>query len=148
MVAITAFLAVRLLQLRESQGLPAVQEITKCDELLREDEWKILWVSTERDSPPPSPPSARWAYLALAKLGGFADTKRTGRPGCACYGASSSLQGALPCKAMPLRKRGAVLHEFPAPPCHSKPLLDTPPCQPKKSIDFICHVMGEDWYHC
>ena len=81
MVAITAFLAVRLLQLRESQGLPAVQEITKCEELLREDEWKILWVSTERDTPLPSPPSARWAYLALAKLGGFADTKRTGRPG-------------------------------------------------------------------
>ena len=81
MVAITAFLAVRLLQLRESQGLPAAQEITKCDELLREDEWKILWVSTERDTPPPSPPSARWAYLALAKLGGFADTKRIGRPG-------------------------------------------------------------------
>ena len=79
MVAITASLAVRLLQLRESQGLPVVQEITKCDELLSEDEWKILWVSTERDSPPP--PSARWAYLALAKLGGFADTKRTGRPG-------------------------------------------------------------------
>jgi hypothetical protein len=20
------------------------------------------------------------------------------------------------------------------------------PCQPKKSIDFICHVMSEDWY--
>jgi hypothetical protein len=20
------------------------------------------------------------------------------------------------------------------------------PCQPKKSIDFICHVMDEDWY--
>ena len=47
-----------------------------------------------------------------------------------------------------LRRRGAVLHEFPASPCHSKPLLDTPPCQPKKSIYFICHVMGEDWYHC
>jgi hypothetical protein len=26
-------------------------------------------------------PSARWAFYAIAKLGGFADTKRTGRPG-------------------------------------------------------------------
>lgn len=81
MIAITAFLAVRLLQLRESQSSPATQESMKCDELLSEDEWKILWVSTERCSPPPSPPSARWAYLALARLGGFTDTKRTGRAG-------------------------------------------------------------------
>jgi len=28
-------------------------------------------------------PSARWAFLALARLGGFTDTKRTGRPGWA-----------------------------------------------------------------
>jgi hypothetical protein len=21
------------------------------------------------------------------------------------------------------------------------------PCQTKKTIDFICHVMGEDWYN-
>ncbi len=81
MVAITAFLAVRLLQLRESQSQPAAQEAAPCDRGLREDEWKVLWVSTERCPPPPSAPSARWAYLALAKLGGFSDTKRTGRPG-------------------------------------------------------------------
>lgn len=71
MVAITAFLAVRLLQLRESQSQPAAQEAAPCDRGLREDEWKVLWVSTERCPPPPSAPSARWAYLALAKLGGF-----------------------------------------------------------------------------
>lgn len=81
MIAITAFLAVRLLQLRESQGSPAIQESMKCDELLSADEWKILWVSTKRCSPPTSPPSVRWAYLAIAKLGGFTDTKRTGRVG-------------------------------------------------------------------
>lgn len=77
MIAITAFLAVRLLQLRENQSQPDIP----CDTVLSEDEWKVLWISTQRCQPPPSAPSARWAYLALAKLGGFTDTKRTGRPG-------------------------------------------------------------------
>lgn len=77
MMAILAFLAVRLLQLQERENQPTV----RCDEVLSEDEWKVLWVSTQRCPPPETVPSARWAYLALAKLGGFADTKRTGRPG-------------------------------------------------------------------
>lgn len=48
------------------------------------DEWRILWVLTEHKKPlPDRPPSARWAYRALAKLGGFTDTKRTGRAGWA-----------------------------------------------------------------
>ena len=81
MLAITAFLAVRLLQLRESQDAPVGKDERKCDEVLSEDEWNVLWLSTEHRSPPPLPPSIRWADLALAKLGGFADTKRTGRPG-------------------------------------------------------------------
>ncbi len=81
MLVITAFLAVRLLQLHEIQNVPDNQPARKCDEVLSEDEWKILWVSTERSPPPTSPPPARWAYLALAKLGGFTDTKYTGRPG-------------------------------------------------------------------
>lgn len=38
-------------------------------------------VSTERGAPPEQTPSAAWAYRALAKMGGFTDTKRTGRPG-------------------------------------------------------------------
>jgi hypothetical protein len=37
--------------------------------------------------------------------------------------------------SIPLRWRGACTTE-----------LQLHPCQPKKSIDFICHVMGEDWY--
>ncbi len=81
MLVITAFLAVRLLQLHEIQDAPDNQPARRCDEVLSEDEWKILWVSTEPGPPPSSPPPARWAYLALAKLGGFTDTKRTGRPG-------------------------------------------------------------------
>src|SRR5260363_21670 len=77
MIALTAFLAVRLLQLRESQCQPA----QPCDTVLNEDEWQVLWTSTEHDRRPTSPPTLGWAYLALAKLGGFTDTKRTGRPG-------------------------------------------------------------------
>lgn len=81
MLAITAFLAVRLLQLRENQEAPVGKEDRTCDEVLSEDEWKVLWLSTEHRPPPSLPPSIRWADLALAKLGGFTDTKRTGRPG-------------------------------------------------------------------
>jgi hypothetical protein len=81
MLAITAFLAVRLLQLRQSQEMPTTRDSATCNEVLRDDEWQILWVSTERSAPPSSPPGVRWAYLALARLGGFTDTKHTGRPG-------------------------------------------------------------------
>ncbi len=81
MLVITAFLAVRLLQLREILDAPNDDEQVSCDTLLSEDEWKVLWVSTQRSAPPTTAPSIRWACLAVAKLGGFTDTKRTGRPG-------------------------------------------------------------------
>ncbi|MGA0588213.1 IS4 family transposase, partial [Dyella sp. KRB-257] len=48
---------------------------------LSPDEWRVLWVSTEHSAPPAQTPPAAWAYRALAKMGGFTDTKRTGRPG-------------------------------------------------------------------
>lgn len=79
MLVITAFLAVRLLQLREI--LDTQDEQASCDTLLSEDEWKVLWASTQSSQPPATAPSIRWACLAVAKLGGFTDTKRTGRPG-------------------------------------------------------------------
>lgn len=81
MLVITAFLAVRLLQLREILDAPNDDEQVSCDTLLSEDEWKVLWLSTQRSAPPTTAPSIRWACLAVAKLGGFTDTKRTGRPG-------------------------------------------------------------------
>lgn len=86
MMVITAFVAIRLLQLRERMAAEqAAPDDTKPAAIpLDSDEWRLLWVSTERKKPLPDwPPSARWAYLALAKLGGFTDTKRTGRPGWA-----------------------------------------------------------------
>lgn len=78
MLTITAFLAVRLLQLRELLAMPG----TTSGEILSEDEWKVLWLCTEPNNPlPQTTPSALWAYYAIAKLGGFSDTKRTGRVG-------------------------------------------------------------------
>ena len=84
MLVITAFLAVRLLQLRECLNAPAAADRTEtsCEAVLSEDEWKVLWLSTERKKPlPQAAPLATWAFYAIAKLGGFTDTKRTGRPG-------------------------------------------------------------------
>jgi len=81
MLVITAFLAVRLLQLREILNTPDEDAQASCDTLLSEDEWQVLWISTQRGKPPATAPSIRWACLAVAKLGGFTDTKRTGRPG-------------------------------------------------------------------
>lgn len=79
---ITAFLAVRLLQLRERLDAPGYTPETTCETVLNKDEWKVLWLSTEHNQPiPTTAPLARWAFYAIAKLGGFTDTKRTGRPG-------------------------------------------------------------------
>jgi hypothetical protein len=78
MLVITAFLAVRLLQLRE---LLDAKETTS-EKVLAEDEWKVLWLSTEPNKPlPKTAPPISWAYYAIAKLGGFSDTKHTGRVG-------------------------------------------------------------------
>ncbi|WP_049623429.1 IS4 family transposase [Frateuria defendens] len=87
MLAITAFVAVRLLQLRESlpSGLDKgdAQAELSCDQILETEEWKVLWLTVQKTPLPATPPTARWACLALATLGGFTDTKRTGRPGWA-----------------------------------------------------------------
>ena len=79
LAAITAHVAVRLLQLRcltyEAPECPA-------DVLLDRDEWECLHRTTHPNRPiPKSPPALRWALLAIAKLGGWRDTKRTGRIG-------------------------------------------------------------------
>lgn len=82
MLVITAFLAARLLQLREHLQSPDGQSKEEsCEPALSREEWQLLWLSREHKHLPKSPPGLRWACLALARLGGFADTKRTGRPG-------------------------------------------------------------------
>lgn len=83
MLVITAFVAVRLLQLREAvEAAPSAEESAASGPTpLSSQEWRVLWASTECSALPAQAPPASWAYQALAKLGGFTDTKRTGRPG-------------------------------------------------------------------
>lgn len=83
MLVITAFIAVRLLQLREHlAALPAPAKTPRgCEQVLSTEQWHVLWQLDQHQPLPHEPPSARWACLAIAKLAGFTDTKRTGRPG-------------------------------------------------------------------
>lgn len=85
MAVILAFVAVRVMQLREVLQDPPAREAPgeerRCDEVLEDLEWKVLWLSREKSPLPETPPSLRWAYESVAKLGGWIDTKRTGRAG-------------------------------------------------------------------
>lgn len=77
---IMAFVAVRLLQMREifSQAREKPDKSTPCDKLLDKEEWQTLWVTREKKALPDRVPSAVWAYKSIAKLGGWTDSKRTG----------------------------------------------------------------------
>lgn len=78
---ITAQIAVRLLQLR-CQAQQASD--APCDSLLDEDEWQCLFATTNPNKPMTDfPPTFLWAVRAIAKLGGWRDTKRTGKIGWA-----------------------------------------------------------------
>ena len=85
-----AFVGVRLLQLREwlastpgeGESARAAGECS-CAGVLDELEWKVLWVTRHRRAPPAVAPSLKWAYETLAQLGGWLDSKRTGRAGWA-----------------------------------------------------------------
>jgi hypothetical protein len=84
MVVILSFLAVRLLQLKEylepsSLALEEDAVCTPCNELLTEIEWKVLWKTVEKKELPSKTPTAEWAYQAIAKLGGWSNSKRTGK---------------------------------------------------------------------
>ena len=57
----------KLMEIQTWQG----QEDVSCEERLQEQ--KLLWLCPAV--------SAGWAYRAVAKLGGWYDTKRTGRAG-------------------------------------------------------------------
>lgn len=77
--AISAPIAVRLMQLhRFVESNPT----NSCETVLTTDEWQCLYATTEpKNSIPKKPPTTKWCYFAIAKLGGWIDTKRTGRVG-------------------------------------------------------------------
>ena len=79
---IQAFIAIRLMQL---QALAQNNELAKkisCTVHVQSKTWKILWLKIEKNKKPPSQaPSLHWFYYAIAKLGGWYDSKRNGRVG-------------------------------------------------------------------
>lgn len=93
-VSILAFIGIRLLQLRESFTLPLLLKsydlheeagliaAQSCEHVLTQQEWKMLLLSEKKKRPKlDKAPSLQWAYKAIAKLGGFTDSKRTGIAG-------------------------------------------------------------------
>ncbi len=80
-----AFVAIRLLQLREifHQVRICPSANVSCDKLLEKNEWHALWFTHEKKALPKEIPSTVWAYEAIARLGGWTDSKRTGVVGWA-----------------------------------------------------------------
>ena len=80
MIVMLAQVAIRMLQLRETLNNETAAK-RPCTDVLNDLEWKILWASDMKtpNALPGQVPTLRWAYEAIARLGGFYDSKRTGR---------------------------------------------------------------------
>ncbi len=66
---------------KKKEVIQASKQDAPCDRLLNDHQWHVLWTSVEKTKLPLKVPSLKWAGSAIAKLGGFMDSKRTGRPG-------------------------------------------------------------------
>ena len=78
LAVVLAFVSVRMIQLHQlAQANPEAASTA----VLTQEEVECLWASTERAPYPEEAPTVAWAYGALAKLGGFYDSRGTGRPG-------------------------------------------------------------------
>jgi hypothetical protein len=80
MMVITAPIAIRLMHLHNAVRSDEVDKTAT--PTLSMEELRCLWAITERKSFPRNTPTVKWAYGAIARLGGFYDSKRTGRVGC------------------------------------------------------------------
>jgi hypothetical protein len=78
MSVVLAFVAVRAMQLNEE--FDANPEAS-CESILEPELWRCLWASTEKAKLPKTPPDIAWARNAIARLGGWLNTKGTGRVG-------------------------------------------------------------------
>ena len=80
MVALTAHVAVRIQQLHRLAN--SADDETPCDGVLSTDEWHCVWTFFAKGKAiPAAVPSIRWAYQSIGRMGGWLDTKRTGRVG-------------------------------------------------------------------
>tara|TARA_R110002050_G_C8886955_1_gene509214 strand:+ start:124 stop:1530 length:1407 start_codon:yes stop_codon:yes gene_type:complete len=79
---IQAFVAVRIQQLQEwAQNQEEAKKIS-CTCYVERTTWQLLWMKVEQGKQiPEGTPSLHWFYYALAKLGGWYDSKRNGRVG-------------------------------------------------------------------
>ncbi len=79
LAAITAHVAVRLLQIR---SLAEAHPDAPCDSVLSNTEWRVLFaIRNQKRGIPKKVPSIQWAMTTIAKLAGWRDSKRTGRIG-------------------------------------------------------------------
>ena len=76
LVTISAFIAVRIAQLKFAREQPDEQS---CERVLSPNAWKLLWIKRVSRTLPDTVPSMKWAYSELARLGGWKDTKQTGQ---------------------------------------------------------------------
>lgn len=80
MLLITAFLAARLPQLREHlHSAAAADSRAPWETTPTSEEWHVLPPIREQRAPPGQVLSLHGAWLAIARLGGSANAKRTGR---------------------------------------------------------------------
>lgn len=78
MTVIKAFIAVRVMQLRLFGNKVSPRCKDSCETLLSPTAWKLLWLKREERRVPKKPPTIEWAYINIAKLAGWYDSKRTG----------------------------------------------------------------------
>jgi hypothetical protein len=76
LVTVSAFIAVRIAQLKFAREQPDEQS---CERVLSPKAWKLLWIKRVSRTLPDTVPSMKWAYSELARLGGWKDTKQTGK---------------------------------------------------------------------
>jgi hypothetical protein len=79
---IQAFIAIRLMQLQELAQNKDLAKTISCRVYVQDKTWKMLWLKIEKNKKiPKKAPSLHWFYYAIAKLGGWYDSKRNGRVG-------------------------------------------------------------------
>ncbi|MCW4442561.1 IS4 family transposase, partial [Vibrio splendidus] len=52
---------------------------SSCEQVLKGKAWKLMWLKLESKKLPKEAPNISWAYNGIARLGGWTNTKRTGR---------------------------------------------------------------------